>query len=810
MNNNDETSLRILKICLRCFLQSNWLQIDPYFNSEQLRNWMVLIKTVLDRELTVKHNPETWEDILDASKTLEWKNKILATEITARMIYLVNFENSSNQITKIQEEFIELYAQDLVKVCWNYTAYAEKMFIAPKAVYNSLIALNYAVQNHTLGLKLNGCFEQLLLDVCIPLMKLNKKDQEYWESDEKEFIYANKSTNTREDGDHASVRREAIRLARRLTKYKAPDGEPLSFKFVNFFAFTFKTGKNVRSGDSLDPASVEALLTAMEAVFSRLKKHQKIVDGCEELVKNIILEHLKSEYGQIRCRAFAVLSQMGGIFLDDIELYKEICFSICRNLKDQKLPVRVEATQALGILLMHKDVRELLRPDIEQILMSVFGVMQEIEHTAVVEALQAITTSYGNSMGQWAVQLINSFAEAFKKYRDDYAKKNRAMEDEAVKNPHQDLCEELEAALSCLDSITNILRAKLDPRVYTEISDTMLDLLNCSLLSGDGDAIEKCFSFLNTILYKSESLNDTLTFYYPIITYLITGKPKNKSFQLDINNLPKVFQQILRSDEVLGQQLDSFESMIGCFLNYMAKSGETFLTSTDFYGTSFTDLLFGMVKVIGEQTFESKNYTDLCAALRLIIGLIENFRGQIDDLIPRILEMVWELKCFAGNGSLKSILVQVICMLFWYDPQLTMKLVNEGGKSQAVLGFLFENVGSLSRDFEKEKELYGIAGILSLPQNLFPDFLSLGSIAKEVLKISTEILELRGGEKMEEDYGELEFEEGVKIQDDSSRILHLMERDNSEGSEWSEDVRFQNLQKIFRISKKIKTFFSNF
>ena len=160
--------------------------------------------------------------------------------------------------------------------------------------------------------------------------------------------------------------------------------------------------------------------------------------------------------------------------------------------------------------------------------------------------------------------------------------------------------------------------------------------------------------------------------------------------------------------------------MIGCFLNYISKMGENFLTASDVFGIPFTELLLEMIRNLGTGCLESCSDTDLCLSLRLLIGLIENLKGKIDEILPIILDISTELMKQNRTDGLKRALLQVVCMMFWYNPSLTMNLLNDRGITEDLFKAWFGNVDQLRSDYELERELYGIAGLLTLPNALFP------------------------------------------------------------------------------------------
>ena len=178
-------------------------------------------------------------------------------------------------------------------------------------------------------------------------------------------------------------------------------------------------------------------------------------------------------------------------------------------------------------------------------------------------------------------------------------------------------------------------------------------------------------------------------------------------------------------------------------MNFIQKSGTEFLNGSDFFGNSYVDLLFLIIKKLGEDCLNSTEDYNLCLSIRLLLCLIENFRGEIDDLLPKILDINAELMKTERTDSLKSCLIQVVCMMFWYNPRLTHQLLQERDYLNSILQSWFGSLDVFTNDFEKERQLYGIAGLLSLPKNMLPKDLNMEMVAKEVFKVSNEIMEMR-------------------------------------------------------------------
>ena len=56
----------------------------------------------------------------------------------------------------------------------------------------------------------------------------------------------------------------------------------------------------------------------------------------------------------------------------------------------------------------------------------------------------------------------------------------------------------------------------------------VLEVLDAAILQNEEDSIERALAILNSILYFKDGLNQQLLFYYPIICYLMIGKPNQQ------------------------------------------------------------------------------------------------------------------------------------------------------------------------------------------------------------------------------------------------------------------------------------------
>jgi hypothetical protein len=161
-------------------------------------------------------------------------------------------------------------------------------------------------------------------------------------------------------------------------------------------------------------------------------------------------------------------------------------------------------------------------------------------------------------------------------------------------------------------------------------------------------------------------------------------------------------------------------------------------------GKKYIDLMFNVIQSIGGECFKNNSFGNLIYSLRILIGLLENFRGQINHEIEKIFSIVYELlPTSEEHEALKSMLMQVIAILFWYNPVLMMDLLDARNCKLDTLVKWFGSLGIFQTEHEKERELYGIGALLSLPRNKFPDGLKFEAVMMEVINVSREVVEFK-------------------------------------------------------------------
>lgn len=731
----------ILTIIMECFKSANYLQMSQYVKQDQLAIWMKMTGVVLQNAIPDDQTNylTDWEDIQErADNSHFWKAKIVSFEILFAMMRHCKPSRSSDQYTQeFQQHFNDKYAPQIIDLAFQFIKNCENFYIPPELLSLALRTMRLGVLNPATSQSMSAHFNNIMFEYCIPLLRSNSRDVEYWgETNQENFIYSEES----EIDEHKMVKRSAGDLILAILPQNNAGGDSMIMEFMNYMMYAFTERKLPNNAQTpLTAMHEEYLLKALQVsgdYLSDPRISKKCLNELEQLLNKTAIPYLSSNEDILRYRACSVVESFGPMQYQQRQTYTDICSGLCKNMEHNKLAVQVKSVLALDYFLMNEIVIDMLSNDIKHVLNTVLTLLSKIELDALVEALQSISSSFSENISDFVEGIIQQLKHSYETYKQSsYENRIHGPTGELIDSEKSIECKN--AAEMCLEAIGNILNSNLKNSVYKQITPIIMDLLNKTLINTEVEDAEQCFGFVNVILFKTqpgESVDDEIMFYYPVIVYFILGLP-DKQFTKDISALPPNLQQILNNRNIFGNRIESFEAITSVLLNYMAKMGETFLDADDFYNETFPDLLMDLIREIGASCIQNDKRNDLYMSLRLAIGLMENFPNQVDHYMPNIISMAKEVMDFANTESqngfkttrknnLKAQGCQVICMCFWYNPDLVMKYITENNMDILVKD-LTNCLPLFTSDFEKERALFSLVGFCKMQPSLWPEVSTL-------------------------------------------------------------------------------------
>ena len=197
------------------------------------------------------------------------------------------------------------------------------------------------------------------------------------------------------------------------------------------------------------------------------------------------------------------------------------------------------------------------------------------------------------------------------------------------------LYESIYAAEACLETLLTILDLNLDPAVRAEANNSLLCIMADTLLENNHDLLIKAIGILNFMLYKEQagSVTQAMSFFFPILCYIIAERPQNQQLREEAKSLPENFCRVLLEVDLGALNENTFAGSLCCLMNFITKIGPGFASQTDYYGNTYIDLLYNTFYKVVKDCLTGPSDTEIILALRLVICLLEQSKDKWE--VPR-------------------------------------------------------------------------------------------------------------------------------------------------------------------------------
>lgn len=207
-------------------------------------------------------------------------------------------------------------------------------------------------------------------------------------------------------------------------------------------------------------------------------------------------------------------------------------------------------------------------------------------------------------------------------------------------------------------------------------------------------------------------------------------------------------------------------------LNLMQKDPETFISIKMSTGSTPYDAVVGIITNIltlshdgAEDPILNKTGTEL------VIGLLENLHGKIDDSIHHIIELLVNEIGDSEDTCAKKMIVQGLLMCFAYNAPLAFKFLEEKDWTQGVFQVIFEMLPDIKYDFEIKRITLGLLSVISCKDNEIPQLVleAMPNIFQQIVLLCQKSIYSREQKaKSPEEKKKEEYEKSYNILDDWS------------------------------------------
>ncbi|XP_010414101.1 PREDICTED: importin beta-like SAD2 isoform X3 [Camelina sativa] len=749
----------LMKLICKIFWSSIYLELPrQLFDLNVFNAWMVLFLSVSERPVPVEGQP------LDPELRKSWgwwKVKKWTVHILNRLYSRFGDPSLHNPDNKpFAQSFQKNYAGRILEGHLNFLNTIRIGGYLPDRVTNLLLQyLSNSISKKSMYKMLLPRLDVLLFEIVFPLMCFNDNDQKLWEEDPHEYV--RKGYNIIED--LYSPRTASMDFVNELVRKRGKANLP---KFVQFVVGIFRSYDEAPA-ERKPYRQKDGAMLAVGALCDKLKQTDPYKSELERMLVQHIFPEFSSPVGHLRAKAAWVAGQYAHINFSDQNNFRKALHSVVSGLRDPDLPVRVDSVFALrSFVEACKDLNE-IRPILPQLLDEFFKLMNEVENEDLVFTLETIVDKFGEEMAPFAFGLCQNLAAAFWRCLNT----SEANDDDDMGAL---------AAVGCLRAISTILESVSSlPQLFVEIEPTILPIMQ-KMLTTDGQEVFE--EVLEIASY--------MTFYSPTIS-------------LDIWSLWPLMMEAL-----VDWAIDFFPNILVPIDNFISRGTAHFLTCKE---PDYQQNLYNVLSTL--MTDRNIEDSDIESAPKLIEVVFQHCKGQVDQWIEPYLRLTIDRLQRAETSYLKSLLIQVVANMLYYNPGLTLGVLHNTGLISKVFDLWFQMLqqkrksglpANFKREHAKKVCCLGLTSLLALPGGQLPD-----EALQRVFRATLDLLvayknQLAEAEKetevdYEEEMNGLESDDDEDDDDDGSD--GEMGMDDAEDGDEAQSVKLQKLAaqaKVFR------------
>ena len=644
-----EPAFPFLQLILKTYWVVTYIDLRPALAQPTcFASWLELFKRVLEMDLGSLETPPESEQVAKRREDLPaWGCKRWCAQILHRC-----FQRNANaayleaNMKALTDFFVSNYSLPVTHTVLALVLRADRFI--PNIVLNYLFKfLTQALKVPVTAAEVKAQVSPLLSQVIMPRICRVPSDEETWRENPVEFI--------RKENDLGRAYYSAKSAALDLLVALCGD-KTLLLGFMTFLS---------ESLPSANMLGKEALLLAVGSLADQLRSQPDLAGSMEAMLKQYVLCDLASQVGFLRARACWTYGQFANFPLPDLEHQTQAFRSICQLLVDGELPVKFEAALALPKLLSLTRARELLVPEVQHVLELYLRLMDEIDSEDLVDALEALVEHFSESVQPYAVSLAQKLSDTFLRLAGSSAKDDEG--DSAM------------AAVSVLNIQAKLLElVQSNQPVLVQMSQILQPLLELTLSYRGCEFFEEGLNLLTCLLYYAEPESlPHLWSHYPQILVAIAG------------------------GQAEPYALDHLDEVFSALANFVSKYQSLFLQRQ---GVSDIIKLVPYLLQLEDSSFSQHRL-----AVKLLICLLENFKGALEPELPFILETARSLS-FAEEKTLRLLGVELLAMSCWYNPGAALRHL--GTNAETALGQWLKHVPCFMSENGKRYMAFGLLALM--------------------------------------------------------------------------------------------------
>ena len=625
------------KAICKTYWSATYMNVGPSLAAEgTFREWMSAFHAIITAEVPTEGMPT--EDKTELKHWPWWKTKKWAMHVVNRMFSRYgNAKQVKAEHKPLSTMYRNNYAAHFLRVYIEFLSKLSAGAIMPDRVVNLAVQhLSTAVSLPLTYKVMEPHLDEIFQRVIFPILCFNAEDDELFADDPHEYV--RKSQDFIED--MYSPRMAAIGYLNELCSKSSKRMENNLPRVLAVTVQIFQAhAQAVASRAQMETQARYALdgaLLIVTHLASTLERHDTYKQQLEAMIMTHVHPAFTCAHAHIRAKAVACASKYSGIEFTSEQNFLTLFSSVVQSMKDQQLPVQVEAVVALGSFIQETDDVSNLKPLIPQLLDDFFKLMNEVESEDIVYTLETITEKFGEDIAPYALHMTQNLAAAFWKVVESESK------DDDDDMGMLGAIGVLRAMSTILESISGL------PHMYPELEAAVFPILHKMLSDQGYDVFEEVLEILAYLTYFTPEVTPRMWELWPLMMTTMDD-----------------------------WALQYFENMLIPLDNYISRGTQHFLTP----GTSYVEDTYDICKKVLEGEYPEP---DCLSAPKLMECVMTNCRGRVDVVIEPYINIALARLERAEMKYFKDLLMMTFAHALHYNPVLALQATNRTGATNEV------------------------------------------------------------------------------------------------------------------------------
>ncbi|KAJ4394935.1 Nonsense-mediated mRNA decay protein 5 [Neurospora sp. IMI 360204] len=690
VNQDSEEAGEMLHIALKAYKHTAWLELPACLREQSVNlGWCTIFLRTVSKPIPAS---AMQDDPLGRERHHWWKAKKWAYFNLNRLY--IRYGNPHNimekgadgQLLQFAKNFIAQVAPEILK---HYLTEIEKwvaktVWLSRPCLSYTLVFLDECIRPKEMWTHLKPHLTNLVTHFIFPVLCLSEEDVENFEEEPEEYLH--RKLNFFEEVSAPDV--AAVNFLVSLTKARRKQTFEI-LKFVNEVVNQYEQAPEDQKNHLAKEGALRMIGTLAPVI---LGKKSPIADQVEYFLVRYVFPDFTNPQGFLRARACDTIEKFEQLDFKDQQNLLTVYRHILDCMADPKLPVRVTAALALQPMIRHEIIRTSMQQNIPTVMQQLLKLANEADIDALANVMEDFVEVFATELTPFAVALSEQLRDTYLRIVRELLENNERR-DGAEDEFGDYLDDKSITALGVLQTIgTLILTLESTPEVLLHIESVLMPVIQITLENKLYDLYNEVFEIIDSCTFAAKQISP---------------------------NMWQAFE-LIHTTFKSGAEL-YLEDMLPALDNFVQYGAPQLVQKPE-----YIQALFEMVQDMFNDT--KVGGCDRICACKLSEAMMLSLRGHIDQCVQGFVGLAMNVLTSQDVKvkSYKIHLMEMVINAVYYNPLLTLQILESQGWTNKFFSLWFSSMDSFSRVHDKKLCIVAIVALISIPADQIPPTVAVG------------------------------------------------------------------------------------